>query len=483
MKTEIKEISPTRRELQIEVDTESIKEAYGKVSQRFAKGANVPGFRKGLAPLDVIRLRYKEEIRQEVLQLLLPDKVAAAVEEHGVQPLAEPQIHIENIETVQVNGSEPISMHVHLEVMPTLPDPEYKGIELKRQVKPVNEEQVEELIARRAAEQAALIPVEDRVSETGDTVVVDLEGKFEDDPEGEPITAEDLEIKIGDEMIEASFTENLAGVKPDETKDFTVTYADDFSSPALAGKTVHYKANVKAVGRMEAPEIDDEWAKSLDEGYESMDDLRTKLRADLESVETADADARVRNEAIATLIEKNGFEVPGSLIENQAQNLLNNFAKDLQGRGVDLKKVERDFIEMAYTQMREQAERDVRGAMLLEKVGELEKIEISDEDVKEEIAKMAEYYNTTPDKVEAALASQGGTAGIENNLRTRRSIEKLVEHAKVTEEEWVEEAPRNETEAPAEVVDTSEVGETAEASEEKPKKKPAKKKSAKGDAA
>jgi len=481
MKSELKEISSTQRELHIEVDAESLKDAYTKISQRYAKGANVPGFRKGLAPLDVVRMRFKEEIKQEVLQLLLPEKVTEAIQEHGLQPLSEPHLHVDDIENAKVNGSQPLKLHVHVEVMPEIPEPEYKGIELTRRVKPVDDSQIEDLIANRINEEAALIPVEDRASELGDTVIADLEGTFDDEPDAEPIKADDLEIKLGDEMIEASFTENLVGVKPEEEKTFTVSYPEDFSSTALAGKTVHYKASIKSVGRMETPELNDEWAKSLDEGYESLSDLRTKLRADLEAMAVTDADARVRNNAIAKLIETNEFEVPNTLIENQARNLLNNFARDLQQRGVDLEKVENDFVQMALEQMRTQAERDVRGAMLLEKIGEAEGVEVEDAEVEEEISKMAEYYRVTPEQVKESLNQQGGPAAIENNLRTRKTIEALIGHAKVTDGPWSEvEDGEGEPEAEAaEAKPKKKAAAKAKADTDEKAEKPAKKKSAK----
>ncbi|HMJ09226.1 MAG TPA: trigger factor, partial [Pyrinomonadaceae bacterium] len=248
--------------------------------------------------------------------------------------------------------------------------------------------------------------------------------------------------------------ENLLGVKEDEEKEFTVSYPPEFSSEALAGKTVHYKAKIKSVGRSETPEMNDEWAKSLDEGYESLADLRAKLRSDLETYANSDADARVRNEAIAKLIEENSFEVPNTLIESQARNLLNNFAQDLEQRGVDLNKIENDFVQMAFSQMRTQAERDVRGAMLLDRVAEGEKIEISEAEVEEEISKLAEYYRTTPEEVRESLTKQGGTATIENNLRTRKAIEALITKANVTEGDWIDES----------------VAEPAASAEPKPKK-------------
>jgi trigger factor len=463
MKTELHEISPTQKELKIEIPGEELRDAYNKISQRYAKGATVPGFRKGYAPLDVIRLRYKEEIKSEVLQLLLPEKVTAAIEEHGLHPLSEPHLHIDGVENVKVNGSEPIKLHAHVEVMPEIPEPNYKGLELVRRVKPVEDGEIEDLIANRLSQESALIPVEGRTSELGDTVIADLTGTFDDDPEGEPIEANDLEVVLGDEVIEKSFTENLVGVNEDDEKEFTVSYPEDFSSEALAGKTVHYKAKIKSIGRTETPELNDEWAKSLDEGYESLADLRKKLRADLETYAKTDADARMRNNAIAKLIEDNAFEVPNTLIENQARNLLNNFAQDLQQRGVDLNKVENQFIEMAFHQMRTQAERDVRGAMLLDKIALAEKLEVDDSEIDEEIGKMAEMYRSTPEEIKATLEKQGGLHAIGNNLRTRKSIEAIVEHAKVTDGPWVDES----------LAETA--GEGAEPEAEEPKK-PAKKK-------
>jgi trigger factor len=439
MKTELKEISPTQKQITIEVDAASLKDAYGRVSKKYADRANVPGFRKGYAPLDVVRLRFKEEIKNDVLQEVLPGKISEAITEHQLQPLAEPHLHLDDPANIKVNGSEPLSLSVHVEVMPDIPTPNYDGIEVTRRVRPVEDSEVDELIKERLEKEAALIPVEGRKSELGDTVIADLEGKFEDDPEGEPIKAEDLEVKLGDEKIERSFTDNLIGVEVDEDKEFTVAYPEDFSSPALAGKTVHYKAKIKSVGRTETPEMNDEWAKSLDEGYESIADLRKKLRADLETYSKADADARIRNEAVAKLIEDNSFEVPNTLIENQARNLLNNFARDLQQRGVDLNNVEGDFVQMAYTQMRQQAERDVRGAMLLERIGEIEKVEIADAEVDEEVAKIAEYYRSTPDQIRESMEKQGGGLdNIRNNLKTRKTVEALVSKAKITEGEWVD---------------------------------------------
>lgn len=462
MKTEIKEISPTQKEIQIQIDADAIKAAYGKVSKKYAKGANIPGFRKGFAPLDVVRMRFREEIKSEVLQEVVPHAVTAAIEEHDLHPLAEPQLHLDDHENVKVNGTVPIALHVHVEVMPEIPVPKYDHIEVTRRVKPVLDGEVEDLIAERLQKEAALIPVEGRKSELGDTVIADLEGRFEDAPDAEPIKADDLEVELGGEHIEKSFTENLVGVEEDEEKEFTVVYPAEFSSESLAGKTVHYVAKIKSVGKSEVPELNDEWAQSLDEGYEALADLRKMLRADLEKYADADADARLRNNAIAKLIENNAFEVPNVLIENQARNLLNNFAEDMQQRGVDLRNIDQSFVEMAFGNMKQQAERDVRGAMLLDKVADLEKIEIAESEIEEELVKLSDYYRSSIEEIRESLEKQGGGIdNIRNNLKTRKSIEAVIAKVKVLEGEWVDESL-----APPEV-------------EEKPKKTARKKEPAK----
>jgi trigger factor len=441
MKSQIREVSPTQKELTIEIDAASLKEAYGRVSKKYASKANVPGFRRGYAPVDVVRIRFKEEIKSDVLQDLIPGKVTEAIQEHDLHPLTEPHLHLEDQENIVVNGSKPLSLHVHVEVMPELPDLNYKGLEATRRVKPVTDSEVDDLIAERLQREAALIPVEGRSSQEGDTVIADLEGRFDEQPDADPIVASDLEIVLGDEVIEKAFTENLVGVKEDDEKEFTVSYPPEFSSESLAGKTVHYKAKIKSVGRSETPELNDEWAKSLDEGYESLADLRSRLRADLDQYSQTDADARVRNNVIAKLIEQNPFEVPNTLIENQTRNLLNDFANDLRQRGVDLNKVESDFVQMAYHNMRQQAERDVRGAMLLDKVAEMESVAVSDAELDEEIAKMAEYYRSTPEEVRESIEKQGGDLdSIRNNLKTRKSIESVMKLAKIADGEWVDEA-------------------------------------------
>ena len=178
MKTELIDVSETRKELKIEISAEAVRAAYDKVSRKYAQGAQVAGFRKGNAPLDVVRMRYKDEIQQETLQEIVTSRVTEAIRENNITPLVEPEIHLEDQQNLKLNGSMPVGLHVHVQVMPVIPTPEYKGLEAVRRVKPTDEAEVEKFIDDRRQEQASLIPVEGRKSETGDTVIVDLEGSF-----------------------------------------------------------------------------------------------------------------------------------------------------------------------------------------------------------------------------------------------------------------------------------------------------------------
>ncbi|NNE98973.1 MAG: trigger factor [Pyrinomonadaceae bacterium] len=440
MNTELINVSETNKEIRIEIPPEQVREVYDSVSKKYADQAQVPGFRKGLAPLDVIRMRFQEEIKSEVIQEILPPRVTEAIQKHELSPLAEPHLHLEDPENVKVNGSQPLAISVHVQVMPQIPEPKYEGLEATRRIKPVTDEQIENIIDEKRQQQSTLIPAEDRKSKDGDMVIVDLKGTFLDDETADPIEVNDLEVPLGDEVVEKSFSDNLVGVEEGDEREFTVEYPAEFSSPALAGRNVKYKALVKSVGVVELPDLDDDWVASLDEEFKSVKELKAGLRKDLEAMAKSDADSRIRNDLIAKLIEGQSFEVPEALIESQAQSLLNNFAQDLAQRGVDLSKVEKDFVETTYNQMKGQAERDVRGAMLLERIADVEKIEISKDSVEQEIELMAQQYQTTTDEIRRSLDEQGGVQMIENNLRTRAAVEALAEKAKITDGEWIDES-------------------------------------------
>src|SRR6185436_8429921 len=263
MKTELIDVSPTRKEIKIEIEPEQIRSAFDRISQQYSKGANVPGFRPGHAPTSVVRTRYKSEIRSEVLRELIPEAINGAISEHSLNALGEPNVEVDNTAAFERLGEEPLTLTVGIEVLPEVQLADYKGLEVNRRKRPITDADVERMIDTLRESSAALQPVEDRASELGDTVTVNARGNFVDEPEEEEIKVDDVEVVIGGPGVMEEFTENLTGVKPDDTRTFTVIYPDDYNSQGLAGKKIEYVAEVTSVRRKELPALDDEWAKSL----------------------------------------------------------------------------------------------------------------------------------------------------------------------------------------------------------------------------
>src|SRR6266550_1669472 len=375
MKTEFVDVSPTRKEIKIEIEPAAVRESYDRVSDRYAKQARVPGFRPGHAPRAVVRTRFKSEIRSDVLRELVPEAINEAIEKHKLNTIGEPDVQLDNTEALEKFGEEPISVRVNVEILPKVELRDYKGIEAVRQTRPVTDENVSEMIEALRETSAAMQPVEDRGAQLGDTVTVNVEGKFlPDGPEEENIKADEVEVTLGGKGVQQEFTDNLLGVTADDEKTFVVDYPADFSSKALAGKKVEYTATVTAVRVKELPEADDEWAKSLSEEFDSVAILRGKIREDLVQRAGQEADHRLRAELMRKLLEGHQFEVPQSLIDHQTNYRMETAVRDMIGRGIDPRTQEINW-EGAREELRGQAEEDVRGSMLLERIAEEEQID------------------------------------------------------------------------------------------------------------
>ncbi len=452
MKTEVKDISPTRKEIKIEIEADAVRAAYDTATARYAQLATVPGFRRGHAPASVVRTRFKDKIRGEVLQELVPQAVQDAIGQLGLNVIGEPELHLDNAEELTNFGAGPIQLHVHVEVLPEVTLGSYKGLEAGRRTRPVGDEDVERVIEGLREASASLEPVEDRGAELGDTVTVNFRGKFVEAAEEEDINVEDVDVELGGAGVQQEFTDNLVGVKSDEERTFTVSYPEDFSSRGLAGKRVEYVAMVTAVRHKELPEADDEWAKSLGEEFESVADLRVKVREDLEKRASVESDNRVRSEVMRKLVEAHPFEVPQTLSEHQANHRLQEAVRDMMGRGIDPRAQEINW-DGVREQLKAQAEFDVRGSMLLEMIADEEQIEVSDEEVEAEINTIAQASRQAPEQVRAALTKQGGATSIADRLRNRKALDLIVENARVTDEEW-----RDEAEEEAAARDSSDAG-------------------------
>jgi len=443
MKTELKEISPTRKQIDIEIDADAVRAVYDRVSDRYAKGANVPGFRPGHAPRGVVRTRFKDQIRTEVLRELLPDAVQKAITEHNVEALGEPELNLENNEGLDQLGEKPIAFNVNIDVLPEIKLDNYKGLEATRRTRPVKDEDVNRVLDQLRETSASLQPVEDRGAQVGDTVTANFHGLFVDTPEAEPINVEDVDVVLGGEGVVQAITDNLVGAKPDDEKTFSVDYPEDFSAKGLAGKKVEYTVKVNAVRIKELPDLDNEWAQSLGEEIESLDQLKERVRADLEAQTKNEAEGKVRTDLLRSLVDAHQFDLPDRLVEHQTEHRFESVVRDMIGHGIDPRNPELDW-EKARDSLKEQARYELRSSLLLETIADEEKIEVSDQEIEDEINAIADASRQTPEQVRSVLTKQGGERSIAPRLRNRKALDFLVANANVTDADWEEEKQESE---------------------------------------
>ncbi len=437
MKTELIEHSPTRKEIQIEIDAEQMRLAQERVVGNYTRQASVPGFRPGKAPQSVVRQRFKDDIRSDVLRDVVPNALHDAILEHGLQVLGEPDVHLADEDQKAQLGNAPLKLHAHVEVLPDFEIGQYKNLDLTRRVRPVTDEDVAEVIDNLRESAASLAPVEDRASQEGDTVTVNFNGRYIQPPDQEDIKAEEVDVVIGGEGVLPIFSENLTDVREADERSFTVAYPEDFSARGLAGKEIEYTAQVVAVRIKELPELDDDFAKTVSEEVSTFEELKTRIHDSLTERANMEATADLRNEAMEQLVSNHQLEVPQSLVTYQSRAIIENFVRDMMRGGVDPRQQ-----EINWENMRANAERqaidELRGSMLLERIAEDENLEASSEEIEAEIQAFARVSRQPISEVRDTLTKQGGDRSIADSLRNRKALDLIVANANVTEGEWRE---------------------------------------------
>lgn len=444
MNTELIDISPTRKELRIELDAAAVRTEYDRVSDRYAKQAVVPGFRRGRAPVSVVRQRYKKEIQGEVLSELVPQAVNEAITERALNVIGEPDIHFAAEDELDQLGQKSLALHAHLEVLPEITLGEYRGLEVTRRVRPVTDADVEEVIESLREGSASLQPVEDRGAQPGDTVTVNFRGRFINPPDQEDINVEEVEVELGGAGVLDEFTNNLLGTRSDEERTFTIRYPEDFKAKGLAGKEIEYTAKIAAVRVKELPELNDEWAKSLgDEGVDSVEELHEHIRQTLTEQARIEADNRLRETVVGKLIDAHPVEVPQTLLQRQTYRLLEATLRDLTARGIDPRDPNIEG-KALFGRVEHEAKRQLQASLILDRLAEQEKIEVSSEEIEAEVAAFAHAAGQPVEEVRATLTKEGVERSIADRLQTRKALNFVIENAHVSEEEWREEVEAEE---------------------------------------
>ncbi|HEX4945089.1 MAG TPA: trigger factor [Blastocatellia bacterium] len=433
----IADVADCQKELTIEIGASEVQEEYNKVYNGFARYAKVPGFREGKAPRAVIKQRFGKEIKSEVMKQLVPHALGHVIEDHKLRVIGDPSIESEDI---NVKEGEPLKFVSRVYVLPEFELKDYKGLRLTKRIAQVTDEGVEQVIEELRNNAAQLVPVEDRPSQAGDFVSVNLVGKYIEPEQEEEVKSDDLMIELGAEGVHPEFNENLTGVKEGDVREFTVKYADDFPSEGLAGKTLAFTATVNAVKIKELPELDDEFAEEIaeeyGEEYTTLEAMRAQVRENLIANADAEADASLRDHLLSVLVKDYDFPLPEPLVDRQANSRLQNFLQQLFRSGMPPQAMRQINWEERQEMERKNAITDVRIALILGKIAEAEQIVVTQEDLDEEIERIAEAVEQSPEQVEARLTKEGGMSSIESRLRSDKVIDFLVSQAEITTEEF-----------------------------------------------
>ena len=406
------------REIEVEIPADVVTRETGVVVERFQKHARLPGFRKGKVPASVVRQRFPEDIRSEVVEALIPRYFRQEVEKRGLQPVSQPRVS-----DLRLAEGEPLRFKASFEIMPEVQVSGYEELRAEKADITVTDQEVEEALGRLREQHATYSAVDDRELRDGDFAQVALVGTPEAG-EGKPVTMDDVMVEIGGANTVRDFSDNLRGGRPGEERRFEVTYPDDFSDQRLAGKKLAYTITVKGIKRKVLPELNDDFAKEAGD-FQSLDELRNKVREQLETEKERAAEHAAKDKLVEDLVRRNDFPIPEALVDRQVDVRLERGLRALAAQGMrteDMKKM--DFSRLRAGQ-REAALREVKASLLLEKIADLEKIEVSDDEVEQEIAALAKQMQQTTEAVRARLTHDGALDRIRNRIRNEKTLDFL----------------------------------------------------------
>ena len=410
-----------KKTLEITVPAAEVERETARVVESIGRKVRLPGFRPGKVPLDIIRRRYAQDIRQQVIEKLLPKHFFKRAEEEGLNVVGSP-----GVSDVHFVAGEPLRFKAEFEVAPSVELKEYKGLSVPYQDPEVTDEDVDKRLAGIRDQKAEYINVDPRPVDQGDHAVVSLESLA--GVSGPPIKQEEVTLHIGGEETVAGFSENLLGMSPGEEKEFDVAYPEDYGQAKLAGKTVRFRARLKGIRRKELPDLNDEFARDLGD-YQNMEEVRGAVRNSIFAERQFFAQQEAKNKLVETLVDMHDFPVPEAYIERQIEFQVEQQVRMLAGEGVDPSKIKLDWEKLKLSQ-RDQAIREVKGSLLLGKVADAEAIHATNEEVDREVHRIAKQDREPAAAVRMRLEKEDGLRRIASRIRTEKTLSFLFEHAR-----------------------------------------------------
>src|SRR5277367_3911756 len=318
-----------RREIELEIPADNVAKVAEKVARDIARIARIPGFRPGKAPITLVRRRFADDIQGEVVQSLVPEYLEKALGEKNLIPVTRPEV-----DKVEFKEGEPLKFRAIFEVLPEFELGDYKNLQVQVEEIEAGDAQVEKTVEEMRERAATFVPVEGRAAKDGDSVMINLTGTPAGG--GDPVKAENILVPLGEKETLASFTENLRGTTPGETKQFESVYPETYPDPKLAGKTYNFTAEVQGVKEKKLPELNDEFAKDAagaERGVTTLDELRKKIRENLEAAKKQQQEAQGREKILEQIVKGHDFPVPEALAEGQMDTRLERVVRSLSAQG------------------------------------------------------------------------------------------------------------------------------------------------------
>ena len=427
MKAELLKREGNQVTFKITVDNDKFESAITKAYNKNKGKFNIPGFRKGKAPKQIIESQYgKGVFYNDAIDMLFPEVYPTALDELNIDPINRPDLDIEEIS--KDNG---LVMVINVEVKPEVKLGEYKGIEISKPAYTVNEEEADLRLEEMRNRAARLVDVEDRAIEAGDTAIIDFEG-FQDGVAFEGGKGENYSLVIGSNTFIPGFEDQLIGKNKGEEVEVNVEFPAEYHAENLAGKPANFKVVVKNVQRKELPELNDEFAADTTE-FNTLDELKADLRTKLEEEAKNRAEAEMRNSLVEKVSEATELEVPEAMIEAQLDNMMMELNYQLQYQGLQLQQLLEmtgRTIEELKAERREEATKLVKSSLILEAIAKAENVEVSEEEIEAELAKMAQMYNMEVEKIKSAMRP-ADLEDIKGQLTIRKTIDLLVDNSKL----------------------------------------------------
>ncbi len=411
-------VADCKRSLEVEIPVEEVEKARQRVAESIRQKVRLPGFRPGKAPASMIASRYESDIRQEVLDQLLPVAFRARVEKEELRVVGQP-----NITELHFEKGEPIRFKADFEVAPEFEIGNYHGLPVKYEEPVVGDEEVANRLDDMRERKAEYVNLDPRPIEDKDHVVVLLKSVA---GLAEPIE-QDSTIEVGGGDTFPSFTEALIGAQPGDTKEAEVVYPEDYGEPKLAGKTVRFSLTPKVIQKKELPALDDEFARDLGD-YQTLDELRDAVRKSIFHEKQHAAQQVAKEALIDRLVEANDFPIPETYVNRQIENQLTMQLRQVTGRDVDLSKLNLDWAKVKEKQ-RDPALRSVKASLLLEKVSDKEGIKATRDEVDREVQRIAQQEREPIPVTRAKLDKDGTLARFASHIQTEKTLQFLFEQA------------------------------------------------------